>query len=131
MMLRKKCEEISAKLPIIKSESENSFILSMMSNQKSWVWLGMTRKQSKMVWLDDAPADPSNGALYSAWKAAEPSNNGNENGAYLSFHDKAWNDNKCNYGNDPSPRPMSLVKGSTRGMGHHKSLDKKKRIAIK
>ena len=100
---QKKCEEISAKLPIIKSESENSFILGMMSNEKSWVWLGMERKQSKMVWFDDAPAEPSNGALHSAWKANEPSNNGNENCAYLSFHDKAWNDDKCYYGNNAGP----------------------------
>ncbi|XP_074607271.1 uncharacterized protein LOC141860156 isoform X2 [Acropora palmata] len=100
---QEKCKTMSATLPIIKSESENSFILDMMSNQKSWVWLGMERKQSKMVWFDDAPAEPSNGALYSAWKADEPSNTGNENCAYLSFHDKAWNDNKCNYGNNPSP----------------------------
>ena len=64
-----KCKKMSAKLPIIKSESENSFILGLMSNQKPSVWLGMKRKRAKMVWFDDAPAEPSDGALYSAWEA--------------------------------------------------------------
>ncbi|XP_067047790.1 CD209 antigen-like protein E [Acropora muricata] len=98
-----KCKKMSAKLPIIKSESENSFIVGLMSNQKPWVWLGMKRKLGKMVWFDDAPAEPSDGALYSAWKANEPSATGNENCAYLNFHEKTWNDYKCLYGNDPSP----------------------------
>ena len=81
---------MSAKLPIIKSESENSFILGLMSNKKPWVWLGMTRKRGKVVWFDDAPAEASDGALYSAWGANEPSN-GNYYGdhcAYLDFYRK-------------------------------------------
>ncbi|XP_015748824.1 PREDICTED: CD209 antigen-like [Acropora digitifera] len=92
---QEKCKQLSAKLPIIKSESENSFILGLMSTQKQWVWLGMKRKQDKMVWCDDTPAEPSNGALYSAWKANEPSYHVNENCAYLDLHARAWNDDKC------------------------------------
>ena len=61
-----KCKRISAKLPIIKSESENNFILGLMSKQKPWVWLGMKRKHGKMLWFDDTPTEPSDGALYSA-----------------------------------------------------------------
>ena len=100
---KNKCKQMSAKLPIIKSESENTFILGLMSAQKSWVWLGMKRKGGKMVWFDDTSAEPSDEAVYSAWKGGQTSNEGNENCAYLNFHDKTWNDNKCNYGNNPSP----------------------------
>ena len=122
---REKCKTMSATLPIIRSESENSFILDMMSNEKSWVWLGMERKQSKMVWFDDAPAEPSNGALYSAWKADEPSNTGNENCAYLSFPDKAWNDNKCNYGNNASPYVLCQREHKRSGSSEIAGLKKK------
>ena len=90
-----KCRNMSAKPPIIKSEAENSFIIGLMSAQKAWVWLGMKRKQDKMVWLDGTPAEPSHGALYSAWKKGEPSKNVNEDCAYLNFGDGGWNDFKC------------------------------------
>ena len=98
-----KCRGLLGKLPIIKSETENSFILGLMSAEEVWVWLGMKRKQNKMVWFDDAPAEPSNGALYSAWKANEPTNYGNEDCAYMNFHHKKWQDNKCNYIGEPGP----------------------------
>ena len=100
---QKKCRNMSAKLPIIKSESENTFILGLMSKQKDWIWLGMTRKKRKMVWLDDTPAEPSDGALYSAWYRAEPSNYRNELCAYMSFYSREWNDIKCIYANDRGP----------------------------
>ena len=92
---KKKCGQMSAKLPIIKSESENSLILSLMSAEKTFVWLGMKRKHGKMVWFDDAPAEPSNGALYSAWRKGEPTNQSDEKCAYLDFNARTWNDNKC------------------------------------
>lgn len=98
-----KCKKMSAKLPIIKSESENSFILGLMSNQKPWVWLGMKRKRAKMVWFDDAPAEPSDGALYSAWEAYQPSNRNSENCAYIEFGHKKWNDDKCDFGKNNGP----------------------------
>ena len=94
---QKKCEQMSSKLPIIKSESENSFILGLMNKTKQWVWLGMKRKQDKMVWCDDTPAEPSNGALYNAWNVNEPSYNENENCAYLDLHARAWIDYKCDF----------------------------------
>ena len=100
---QRKCKKMSAKLPIIKSESENSFILGLMSNQKPWVWLGMKRTLGKMVWFDDAPAEPSDGALYSAWKANEPNNGQNENCAYLDIYGKTWNDYRCDLGNGSGP----------------------------
>ena len=100
---QEKCRNMSAKLPIIKSESENTFILGLMSKQKDWIWLGMTRKNGKMVWLDDTPAEPSDGALYSAWHRAEPSNKLNELCGYLSFHSQKWNDNECVYAKDRGP----------------------------
>lgn len=94
---QEKCKQLSAKLPIIKSKSENSFILGLMKMSEQWVWLGMKRIQGKMVWCDDTPADPSNGASYNAWITNEPSYNVNENCAYLDFNARAWNDDKCNY----------------------------------
>ena len=100
---REKCENISAKLPIIKSECENRFILGLMSKQKSWVWLAMERKEGKMVWFDGTPAESSDGAPYNAWRANEPSNQVNENCAYLGFKDGRWNDNKCNFTPDSGP----------------------------
>ncbi|XP_015763731.1 PREDICTED: C-type lectin domain family 4 member M-like [Acropora digitifera] len=92
-----KCKKISAKLPIIKSESENTFIHGLMSAKKSWIWLGMRRKQRRMVWSDGTPAESPDGALYSAWNKGEPSSGVDENCAYLNFHDRGWNDNKCHY----------------------------------
>ena len=99
---QEKCRIMSAKLPIIKSESENTFILGLMSRQRDWTWLGMRKKKHKMVWLDESPAEPSDGA-FSAWKVNEPSKKGNEGCAYLNFHEKTWNDDKCNYGKNPAP----------------------------
>ncbi|XP_015776013.1 PREDICTED: neurocan core protein-like [Acropora digitifera] len=92
-----KCKQMSAKLPIIKSESENRFIIDLMSEQKPWVWLGMKRKQGKMVWFDDTPAEPLDGALYSAWNKDEPSSQADEICAYMVFYSRRWNDNKCDY----------------------------------
>ncbi|XP_067046799.1 brevican core protein-like isoform X1 [Acropora muricata] len=99
---QEKCRIMSAKLPIIKSESENTFILGLMSRQRDWTWLGMRKKKRKMVWLDGSPAESSDGA-FSAWKVNEPSKKGNEGCAYLNFHEKTWNDDKCNYGKNPAP----------------------------
>ena len=66
-----KCKKMSANLPIIKSDSVNNFILTV---GRVWVWLGMKRKNGKMVWFDNTPAETSEGALYDAWNSGEPSN---------------------------------------------------------
>ena len=101
---RKKCKKISAKLPIIKSKAENTFIHDLMSTHTvGWVWLGMKRKQGKMVWSDNTPAESSDGAPYNAWRANEPSRQANEKCAYLDFRDGRWNDNKCNFTPDSGP----------------------------
>ena len=68
---RDKCKKMSGNLPIIKSYSVNTFINTVGSY---WVWLGMKRKNGRMVWFDNTPAEPSEGALYSAWKNGEPRN---------------------------------------------------------
>ena len=98
-----KCKQMSAKLPIIKSESENNFILGLMSEQKSWVWLGLKRQGAKMVWFDDTPTESSDGALYSAWNTNEPSSEADENCAYINFHGGRWNNNKCDYTPNSGP----------------------------
>lgn len=97
------CKSFSAELPIIKAESENNFILALVSKQKSWVWLGMEKNEGKMVWLDGTPAEPSHGALYSAWKMNEPSKKEKEHCAYLDLNDGGWNDFEC-----PAPGPYVL-----------------------
>ena len=69
---RQRCKEVLADLPIIKSQSENEFICSLMEKEDmEYVWLGMKRNQSGFFWFDGSPAEPSQGALYSAWKNNE------------------------------------------------------------
>ena len=87
---------MSAELPFIKSDSVNTFILSVGS---VWAWLGMKRKNGRMVWLDNTPAESSEGALYDAWGSGEPSYIGNENCAILNFHTRKWNGFKCDHSN--------------------------------
>ena len=91
---------MSANLPIIKSDSVNTFISTIGIH---WVWLGMKRKNGKMVWCDNTPAEPSEGALYSKWKIGEPSKNGNEDCAYLSIGTGEWDDGKCDRGGKGGP----------------------------
>ncbi|XP_067047647.1 CD209 antigen-like protein C isoform X2 [Acropora muricata] len=98
-----KCRNISANLPIIKSEAENSFITGLMSGQKDWVWLGIKREKDKMVWFDGKQAEPLHGALYSAWATGEPSKKEKEHCAYLAYSSKRWNDDMCDYTPDNCP----------------------------
>ena len=91
---------MSANLPIIKSDSVNAFINTV---GRYWVWLGMKRENGKMVWFDNTPAEESEGAPYSKWKSREPSNNKNENCAYLSIGTGEWNDNECDHGVNAGP----------------------------
>ena len=96
---RRRCKGMSADLPIIKSQSENDFVLSLMKEQ--YVWLGMKRNNSGFFWFDGSPAEPSQGALYSAWK-----NNDLEIGnwkpkkcVFLELKTKTWRDHQCFYNN--------------------------------
>ena len=94
---------MSATLPIIKSDSANNFILSV---GEVWVWLGMARKNGRMVWFDNTPAERSEGALYNAWNDGEPSNGRNEDCAFLDFHLRKWNDEKCDRVGSGSPNVL-------------------------
>ena len=97
---RQRCEEMSADLPIIKSQSENDFIQSLMEKQHiEYVWLGMERNKSGFFWFDGSPAEPSQGALYSAWKnnVLEIGSWNREKCASLEFTTKKWTDQKCNH----------------------------------
>ena len=98
---QEKCKKMSAMLPIIKSDSANNFILTL---ERHWVWLGMERKNGRMVWFDNTPAEPSEGALYDAWNNNEPSKDGNC--AYLDFNNRKWNDDKCDRGGRASPNVL-------------------------
>ena len=116
---QKKCNKISAKLPIIKSEFENRFILGLMSRQKGWVWLGMKRKQRKLVWFDDTPAEPSDGAPYSRWNTNEPSSEIYQSCSYINFHERVWNNNKCDF--TPNSGPYVLCQMERKKDGSSKT----------
>ena len=91
---------MSANLPIIKSDSVNAFINTVGSY---WLWLGMKRKNGRMVWFDNTPAEECKGAIYSKWKIGEPSTKGNENCAFLSIGTGEWCDEKCDHGGNAGP----------------------------
>ena len=92
---RQRCQNMSADLPIIKSRSENDFVLNLTTEK--YVWLGMERNNSGFFWFDGSPAEPSQGALYSAWKnnQLEIGTWTNERCAFLEFNTKKWIDHRC------------------------------------
>ena len=95
---RQRCEEMSADLPIIKSQWENDFIANLMKQpERKRVWLGMKRNQSGFFWLDGSPAEPSQRVPYSAWGNNELRRNHQEekNCAFLDSHSKRWVDSNC------------------------------------
>ena len=94
---QKICQDMSADLPIIKSEQENVFIAGLITNHTSFVRLGMKREKGQLLWFDGASAERSNiTARYNAWGDNQPSNKTGENCAYIGFTQK-WNDKPCNY----------------------------------
>ena len=93
---RQRCKEMSANLPIIKSQSENDFVLSLMKKQTT-VWLGMERNKTGFFWFDGSPAEPSQGAVYSAWKDNELKTRVNEECALLESSTRKWRDHKCHH----------------------------------
>ena len=97
---RQRCNDMLADLPIIKSQSENDFIHSLMEKQDiEHVWLGMERNKSGFFWFDGSPAEPSQGAKYSAWKNYELERGTwpYEKCAFLEFISKKWRDHYCYY----------------------------------
>ena len=119
---QEKCMKLLAKLPIIKSETESCFILGLMSKEKVWVWLGMKRKHGKIVWFNDAPAEPSNGALYSAWKAMSPLTM--ETRIVLSWTSTIKSGRTISATLLASPVLLSFAKIKARRMGHQKWMGK-------
>ena len=95
-----KCKKMSANLPIIKSDSVNTFINTV---GRYWVWLGMKRDNGNMIWFDNTPAEASEGAHYSKWHFGEPSNNKNEDCAFLDIGTGEWKDEKCDHGVSAGP----------------------------
>ena len=91
---------MSANLPIIKSDSVNTFINTV---GRYWVWLGMKRENGKMVWFDNTPAEPFEGALYSKWRIGEPSNVKNQDCAFLVIGTGEWSDDQCDYDGSVGP----------------------------
>ena len=92
------CKEMSADLPIIKSQSENDFIHSLMQEQDmEYVWLGMERNKSGFFWFDGSPAEPSQGALYGAWKDNELEPRTWRRCASLESYTRKWRDHHCYY----------------------------------
>ena len=70
---RKKCEEMTGDLPVIKSEQENTFIAGLMrSTRKPWVWLGIKREgKGNLLWFDGISAEKTNSKRYNAWANGE------------------------------------------------------------
>lgn len=95
----KECDIMSAHLPIIKSAEENSFIWKLLHVRgKKWAWLGLQRRQSysEFYWIDGTPLAGN----YDSWKNGEPSNNYEEDCAYISADGSTgdaggWNDIPC------------------------------------
>ncbi|XP_015763707.1 PREDICTED: neurogenic locus notch homolog protein 1-like [Acropora digitifera] len=97
---RQRCNDMSADLPIIKSQSENDFIHSLMKMQNArYVGLGMERNNSGFFWFDGSPAEPSQGAMYSAWMdyELEAGTGVPKKCAYLEFITKKWRVYYCSY----------------------------------
>ena len=81
-----------------------------MSDKKIWVRLGMRRKQGKIVWFDDTPAEPSDGALYNERNTDDPSSEASEICASMNFLDRGCNNSKCDY--NPFQGPSDLCQNS-------------------
>ena len=97
---REICNDMSADLPIIKSQSENDFICSLMENQGiEYVWLGMKRNQSGFFWFDGSPAEPSQGAMYSTWMDNELGQGTwtSKKCAFLEFNSQKWKVHQCKF----------------------------------
>ena len=70
---KEKCDEMSARLPIIKSKQENIFIASLMSKERDRVWLGMKRGINYGFFrFDGSSAENNTDKRYSAWATGEP-----------------------------------------------------------
>ena len=95
-----KCKKMSANLPINKSDSANTFICTL---GRYWAWLGMKRENGKMVWFDNTPAEPFEGALYSKWRIGEPSNVKNQDWVFLVIGTGEWSDDQCDHGGSVGP----------------------------
>lgn len=96
---QEECNKMGAHLPVIKSAVENSFILKLLHEQgKHWAWLGLQRRQndSEFYWIDGTQLEGN----YDSWKNGEPSNNYEEDCAYISADGSTgdageWNDIAC------------------------------------
>jgi len=89
---------LGADLPIIRSATENNFILDLIRKQETvthWgAWLGLYRKaDTKFYWIDDTPLE----GQYSAWGSGEPNFN-HEKCAHVygkGSRPGKWNDMSC------------------------------------
>ena len=110
---RKKCQEMLARLPIIKSEKENNFIAGLMRSTRTyWIWLGIKRDgKGNLLWFDGISAEKTNSKRYSAWANGEPNN---KSCAYmvLPFSNVAkWYAHQCDY-HFPFASPFLLCQKS-------------------
>ncbi|XP_068733688.1 protein kinase C-binding protein NELL2-like isoform X1 [Montipora capricornis] len=72
---QKKCQEMLADLPIIKSDQENTFIANLMKTYTEIreVWLGMkVAPPDKWLWVDDTSVEETNSSRYNGWADGEP-----------------------------------------------------------
>ncbi|KAK7799486.1 hypothetical protein U0070_022610, partial [Myodes glareolus] len=83
------CQEVGAKLVVIKSGEEQSF-LQQSAKKKGGAWMGLSdiKKEGKWRWVDDSPLK-----TWKYWSPGEPSGKNDEDCA--EFSDNGWNDSVC------------------------------------
>ena len=91
---QEECQQLGANLPVIKSATENQFLLSFVEGEP---WLGMeaSNGNNDFKWVDGT----SVGETFSEWAPGEPNYPGvDENCAYMYVSggkEGEWNNNPC------------------------------------
>jgi serine/threonine protein kinase len=89
---RNKCRDLGGHLAIIRSDSENQFITSLISDAgMESAWLGVTDEEREGHWV----CVDGSALLYSNWDDGQPTNEGGrgpENYVVIMSHHGRWND---------------------------------------
>ena len=93
---QEECQQLGANLPVIKSATENEFLLSFVEDKgESWLGMEAANGDNDFKWLDGA----SVAETFSAWAHGEPNYPGvDENCAYMYVtggKEGEWNNNPC------------------------------------
>ena len=92
---QEECQQLGANLPVIKSATENQFLLSFVEDRgESWLGMEAVNGDNDFKWLDGT----SVAETFSAWAHGEPNYPGRENCAYMyvtGSKEGEWNNNPC------------------------------------